>query len=163
MTLIYDDEIKKIGAELFVGVFGFVVRKPLIEREVDVVGGIDDSVFDDSHGLFEVAKVAAHGLVDQGGAVREEQDALFDAAFPKPIDNLGRDIGFSRAGRHDQQHPLIASCDGLNRPVSGDLLIVARRTLASVGEIVLGDDRFAVRRDAFVRGVFGPECCGRWK
>ena len=163
MTLIHDNEIKETAAKLFIGVFGFVVRKPLIEREIDIVGRIDILVFDDGHRLLEGAKIVTHRLVNQSCSVCEKQDALLGTAFPKAMDNLERGVGFARTGSHHQKHPLIALRYCLNSAIDCYLLIVAGRTSASIPEIVLSDNGFSFRSDASIGFVFGPECLGRGK
>ena len=132
MTLVHNDEVKKLGTELLVGIgVGVVVGKALIQREVDVVSGINLLVLDDGHRLFEMAEVAANRLVNQRRAVSEEQDAFLEAAFPKTVNDLKCRVSFSRASRHDEQMAVVAvvPSNGFDAAVDGNLLVVARRAI----------------------------------
>ena len=130
MALIDDDEIEEVRAELLVGVVVAVlaVGESLVKREVDVVGRVDLLVLDDGHRVLEVAEVAADGLVDQRGAVRQKEDALFQAALPKAIDDLERGVGLPGARRHHEEVAVVAFVLGnrLDGAIDGDLLVVAR-------------------------------------
>ena len=83
MALVDDDQIKEILTEFAVGVLIFiVVRKALIQRKIDFIGFVDFLMLDDRHFVFEVTKITAPGLVDQGVAVGQEQDAFFGTGLP---------------------------------------------------------------------------------
>jgi hypothetical protein len=96
------------------------------------------------------------------GAVGKKQDALFQATLPKPVDDLERGVGFSGAGCHDEQMPVVAFLPGnrLDGAIDGDLLVVARCAGRTVGEIILRDHRLGLIGDAFVGFVFAPELLG---
>ncbi len=138
MALIHHHQIEKVRAELPVGVLIFViVGEALIERQIDFIGFIDLLLADHRHGVFEMAKITAFGLVDQGVAVGQKENALFGAAFPQAVDDLKGDIRFAGAGRHDEQPPILPFGNGFHRAVNGDLLIIARRSAGRVKIIVL--------------------------
>src|SRR5690606_8798145 len=70
VALVDDDQIEEVRAEFTVGVLVFiVVGQPLIQRQIDFVGFVDGLVLDHRHFVFEMTKIAAPGLVDQGIAV----------------------------------------------------------------------------------------------
>ena len=112
------------------------------------------------HRRAERAEVVHHRLVDEDVAVGKEEDAFLAAGLPQPPDDLERGVGLARAGRHDEQDAVLALGDGLDRRIDGIALVVARRLAAAVIEVVLQDDFFFVRRDAFPLAVFGPELLG---
>ena len=141
VALVDDDEVEEVGGELFVGVFVrvLVVGEALVEREIYIIGGVDLLVLNDGHCVLEVAEVAADGLVDERGAIGEEEDAFLDAAFPEAIDDLEGSVGFTgpvamtRMWRFSPSFLATASTSSVNR----DLLVVTGRASCAVGEIVL--------------------------
>ena len=64
MALVDDDEIKEFRTELFISVIVFVIRKALVERKVDVVGGVNVPMLNNGHCFLKMAEVIAHRLVN---------------------------------------------------------------------------------------------------
>ena len=93
-------------------------------------------VFEFDHVVFERCEIAMHGLVDQIVAIREEQHALFQSAFPEAPDKLKRHIRFARAGRADDENLPLALEDGLSGLVDNDALIIARRDFAAERRVI---------------------------
>ena len=96
-------------------------------------------MLNDGHCVLEVAEVAADGLVDERGAIGEEENAFLDAAFPEAIDDLEGSVGFTGPGSHDEDVAVLAFVlgDGFDSSVNRDLLVVTGRASCAVGEIVL--------------------------
>ena len=161
MALVNDDEVEEAWAELLVGVVVAVraVGKPLVKREVDVVGGVDLLVLDDGHRVLEVAEVTPDSLVNQRGAVGQKEDAFFQAALPKTVDDLESGVGLTCARRHDEEVAFVAFVRGnrFDGAVNGDLLVVAGYAACSVSVVFLSHHRFGGIGDSFVRLVFVPE------
>ena len=188
MAFVDDDEVEKIRRELLVDVALFLgAAHGLVEREVDFValvhqlGGFvhrqihlfqrDISLRIDplnalgigtelGHGALEGAKVVDHGLINQDVAVGQKQDALFGFALPQTPDDLKRRVGFSGAGGHDQQHAVLARCDGLHRAVYRVELVIAR---GFVGRVVKACNTANFGRPAFPGAVTLPQLLWRGK
>ena len=60
------------------------------------------------HRALERAEVVDHRLVDEDVAVREVEDPLLAPALPESPDDLKRRVGLACAGRHDEQHTVLA-------------------------------------------------------
>jgi hypothetical protein len=84
---------------------------------------------------------------------------FFRPRLPQPPDDLEGGVGLARAGRHDQQNPVLALGDGLDRRVDGIHLIVARGLAAAVVVVVLKNDLLG-RRRALPGAIARPEVGG---
>ena len=93
-------------------------------------------------------KVLFDGLVHQHIAVCQVKDLVYRFALQKPVDDLERGVGFSGAGGHHQQQPFLPPGDGVNSPVDGDSLVVARRIGRLAGVIRLCHGRLLSGRQA---------------
>ena len=108
------------------------------------------------HRRAERAEVVDHRLVDQHVAVGEEQDTLLAAGLPQTPDDLERRVGLAGAGRHDQQHAVVALGNGLNRGVDRVHLIITRGLAAAVVEIVLKHDLLGLGVEALPGAIARP-------
>jgi hypothetical protein len=135
--------------------------KALVEREVNIVSGVNLLVLDDSHGFLEMAEVVADRLVNQRRAVSEKENALLSAALPEAINDLEGGVGLARACGHDEQDTVQAAGDGLDGTIDGDLLVVTRRAIRGAGEVFLSDHGRDVIGDAFERFILLPEMVWR--
>ena len=81
MALVHDDEIEEFWAELLVSVLVVVVGQPLVERQVDIVSGIDLLVLDDRHCLFERTEVSANSLINERGAISQVTECASSDRF----------------------------------------------------------------------------------
>jgi len=168
MAFVDDNQVEEVLRELLEQLLAlFRPGDRLVEAEIDLEGGVDAPFpverqrkvdrgavlpFDGlgigrklRHRRAKGAEVVHHRLVDQHIAVGEEQDALVafripTLRFPQPPDDLEGGVGLARTGRHDQQNPVLAFGDGLNRRVDGIHLIVARLLSASVVVVILKND-----------------------
>ena len=110
------------------------------------------------HPVFKVTEITPPSLVNQGVSVRKKQDAFFNTCLPQPINYLVGHVSFSGSSGHDQKNPVVASCNGFDSAVDGNLLIVSRLPATSIKVIVLGSDSFLVRAtDPLVLLVFFPK------
>ena len=109
------------------------------------------------HGGAEGAEVVHHRLIDEDIAVGEEEDAFLAAGLPQAPDDLEGGVGLAGAGGHDEEDAVLALGDGFDGRVDGDALVVARLLAAAVLEVVLEDDLFLLRGQAFPPAVFRPQ------
>ena len=146
---------KKSGREFAEELLAFLrAGDGLIEREVDLVGGVDAAMLlvdggrqlnlgavfaldglgagaELGHGCAEGAEVVDHGLIDQDIAIGEVEDAFLAPGFPQTPDDLKGGVGLAGAGRHDEQDAVLALGDGFDGLVDGDALVVARLLAAA--------------------------------
>ena len=182
VALVHHDQVKEVGAELFVDVaFFFGARHRLVQREVNLVAFVDQfgcfvdgqvHVFNRDlalcihalhtfgigaelgHRALEGAEVVDHGLVNQDVAVGQKQDAFFGAAFPQTPNDLKRGVGLARAGGHDEHGAVLALGNGFHCAVDGVDLVVAWGFAGRVFE--LGDAAHG-GRPAFPSAVAFPK------
>src|SRR5690606_35526685 len=106
VALVDDDEVEEVRRELLVDVLLLLgPRDRLVEREVDLVALVDRPVRDFCPRVPERLEVVDPGLVGEGVAVREEEDAPDAAGLPASPDNLESAVGLPRAGRQYQEEP----------------------------------------------------------
>ena len=117
------------------------------------------AVFDLVAGLAEGGKGLVLGVVDQDVAVGQVENlgpAVFAGAVPPGRPELPADLeshhGLAGAGRHGEQDALLALEDGLDRPVDGDLLVVAG---AFAGEVIEWGEQAAL--PAFIQTLGSGE------
>ncbi|MNC03474.1 hypothetical protein D3C75_508820 [compost metagenome] len=73
MAFVDHDQVEEVAGELLVDVHLFIsAGDGLIERQVDLVGGIDLTFGDFGHRLAEGLEVVVLGLVDQDVAVSQK-------------------------------------------------------------------------------------------
>ena len=184
VALVNDDQIEEAGRELPEQLLALL--RPgdgLVKAEIDLVGGVDAALLVEGGGEFDFGAVFAldgfragaelrhrraegpevvdHRLVNQDVAVGEKQDALLAAGLPQSPDDLKGGVGLAGAGRHDQQHAVLALGNRFDGGVDGIALVVAGRLAAPVVEVVLKDDLLLVRRQPLPRAVFFPQFVGR--
>jgi len=114
-------------------------------------------------GAAEGREIVGLRLVHEDVAIGEEQDALLDAGFPEPPDDLESRVGLAGARGHDQQISVLAPCNRLDGSVDGRNLIVTGLLAASVHVVVLGDDLFCFGCNALPRTIALPKFSGRWE
>ena len=127
------DEVEEIRRKLAVELLAFLrAGDGLIERKVDLVGGIDAPMFlihgdrdqldfgavfaldglragaELCHGGAEGTEVVHHGLVDQDIAIGEEKNALSLPGLPQAPDDLEGGVGLAGAGGHDEEDAVLA-------------------------------------------------------
>ena len=109
MVVVSFDKVKEPWAKLLVGVNSVVVRDPLVERKVDVVGSIDLLVLEDRHRPLEVTGVATNCFIDECSAVSEKEALVFQAVFPQLEDcDLESSVGLISACRHNDEIASVA-------------------------------------------------------
>lgn len=150
MTFVDYDQVEEVGVELPVGIEIFiVVGQPLVEREIDFKSLVDLLLANDRHAVLEMFEIPTFGLVDQGITISKEEDAFPGTALPETVNDLKGGVGFTGAGRHDQQDAVLTPDDRFNSPVDGDLLVVTGGPTGAVEKIIL-------RRDGFLLWRFDP-------
>ena len=155
---------KKVGREILVDVGELLVSGDgLVEGEIDFVGLVHLAAADFGHLAAELLEVVHAGLIHENVAVGEEQDALLGACFPEPPDDLGGDVGFAGAGRHDQQDAVLAFGDGLDGAIDGDFLVIAGLLIRGGQVVVLLDHRNLRGGEALPEAIAPPQFGRRWE
>ena len=186
VALVDHDQVEELTRELAVNLLPILgAGDRLVEPEIDFIGGVDAAAGVDRgaevdaravvaldslrsgrklrHRAAERAEVIDHRLVDQHVAIGKVEDPLGPARLPQPPDDLKGGVGLAGTRRHDEQHAVAALGDGLDRGVDGVDLIIARRLVAAVGEIVLKDNLLGFRRQPLPRAIARPQIGRRWK
>src|SRR5690554_3555407 len=130
---------------------------------MNLIGLVDGTVLNLGHRRAKRLESSVFGLIGQGGAIDQKEDALRGAGFPQSPDNLESSEGFSGAGRHGEQDTLLTFGDCLDRAIDGDTLIVAGLMAASLQIIGLGNKRLDIVADALPLSVFLPEFVRGWE
>ena len=134
MTLIDDDQIEEVRRELVIDGFSRLAADDrLIERQIDLERSVDaprilvnQAPIELGHRVAERRKVIDARLIHQDVSVGEEEDPLGRPGLPKPPHDVERCVGLAGPGCHGEKDSLLALGDCVNRPVDGDLLVVAR-------------------------------------
>lgn len=120
MAFVDDDQIEKVGRELFVDVLFLVgACNGLVEAKINLVGFINGTIGYFGHRLTERLEVVGLRLVCQDVAIDKEEDSFLGTRFPKPPNNLKRCVGFSRTRCHYQQNAILAPGDRINGSIDG--------------------------------------------
>lgn len=77
--------------------------------------------------LFERSEILLDRLVHEVIAVCEVEDLTLQTAAEQAVNDLESGVGLAGAGRHDEQDAVLPTRDGIEGPVDGIALIVARR------------------------------------
>ncbi|MDT4838060.1 hypothetical protein FQZ97_718060 [compost metagenome] len=151
-------QVEEVRRELLVDVLLFFgASDGLVQRQVDLVGGVDLALGDLGHRLAERLEVVVLGLVDQDVAVGQEEDALLLPRFPKPPDDLEGGVGLAGAGGHHQQDAILATRHRLDGAVDGIHLVVAWHAPGAVVVIRRLDPLFGFALQALPPAVALPE------
>ena len=158
MAFVDDDQVEEIGRKLFEDVVGLLgTSDGLVEGKVNLVGLVDRAVRDLGHRAAEGFEVIRARLIDEDVAVGEEENAFLHARFPEAPDDLERDVGLARAGRHHEQEAILTTRDGFDGTVDGCHLIIAQFPAGAVIVVCLLDERKPGGGDAGRIRVSGPE------
>ena len=147
----------------------------MVETEIDLVGRVYsvNPIAATPYGLrhggqlghraAEGAEVVDHGLIDQHIAVGEEEDSLASVRLPQPPNDLKCGVGLASPGRHDEEHAVSTSGDGLEGGVDSADLVVARCLAGRVVVVVLKDDILGLEPKTLPGPVARPQFVGRGK
>lgn len=137
MAFVDHDQVEEVAGELLVDVHLFIsAGDGLIERQVDLVGGINLASGDFGHRLAEGLEVVVLGLVDQDVAVGQKQDAFLLFRFPQPPDDLEGCVCLAGARGHYQQDTVLTARYSLDGAVDRIHLVIARHAPGAV--VVVG-------------------------
>ncbi len=186
VALVNDDQVEEARREFPEELLALL--RPgdgLVKPQIYLIGGVDAALFIErgrkfdfgtvlpldglrsgaqlGHRSAEGPEIVHHRLIDEDVAVSKEEDAFLAARLPQPPDNLECRVGLAGASGHDQQHAILPFGDGFYRGIDGIGLVITRSLAAAVIEVILEDDFFFVRRDAFPLAVFRPELLGAWE
>ncbi|MNF66855.1 hypothetical protein D3C84_486540 [compost metagenome] len=154
------DQVEEVAGELLVDVHLFIsAGDGLIERQVDLVGGIDLAFGDFGHRLAEGLEVVVLGLVDQDVAVGQKQDAFLLFRFPQPPDDLEGCVGLAGARSHHQQDTVLTARHSLDGAVDGIHLVIARHAPGAVVVVRRFNLLLRLAEQSFPLAVTLPELC----
>ena len=151
VRLVDDDEVEVAGAEASTVVVDAIdeVHHAGVGRGEDASIGVllGDEV--DGGDAGQVGLERVDGLVDQGGAVGEEQHAFDPVGLHELVDQGDDGAGLARAGRHDEQGGALALVELGADLLDGPHLVVApgdggvdRRRVEGVAGAATLDDEF---------------------
>ena len=158
VAFVHDDEIKEIRRKQLAEMLPVIVaHKLLIEGKIHLMRGNGRAVILGEvylmNNFFKRGKVLLNGLIHKNVAVGQIKDLSFRAGLQQPVNDLERRIGFTGAGRHNEQKTVLPARDRVYRPVNGNALIITRGIGALAGVIWLVNYRFLLRRQR----RFAPE------
>ena len=173
MTLVHDDEIKKVFLEqscqptdcvvVTICVVILPVRQLLIKGEVNLMRCDRHRIIlgkvDFMNGFLQRREILLDRLVDQNVSVGKIQNLTDEARFQKTIYDLERSICFACSRCHDKKQSFLPPGDGVHCSIHGVALIISRRICCGAGVIWLLYDFFFVFRQSLPAVCACAETC----